>query len=50
MAEIVVLFFLFKFKVRSAFEYASKCSFFHTHAKSRAFFLPKMSNLMMKGD
>lgn len=33
LVDVVVLLFVFKFKGCSAFEYASKCSFFHTHAE-----------------
>ena len=33
MADVVVLFFLFEFRGRSAFEYASKCSFSQTITK-----------------
>ena len=49
MADVIVLFFLFKFRGCSAFEYASKGYVFHTKKIKESIFLVILK-MLIKGD
>ena len=50
MADVIVLFFLFKFRGCSAFEYASKGYVFHTKKKIKESIFLIILKMLIKGD